>query len=168
MPQGKLSSTLALQRHGLAALQCNACPEQPSNKADAETQATAFPQLEQPISSLQLEQLYCAASINTIENVSVILTPDWETQTPVMRAAGGCLTWKSSAVRFSRQIRHMGCVPLPERFKMALSARPRLPLLRRPNRLSKWAAALLLSGLLPACRSSAASCAQPDSLHCAS
>ena len=83
----------------------------------------------------------------------------------VMRMAGGLLAWKSSAVRFSRQIRHIGCVPLPLRFRMALSARPRLPLLRRPNRLSRWAAALLLSGLLP-CRSCPLSCTQPDSSHC--
>ena len=47
-------------------------------------------------------------------------------------------------------MRHMGCVPLALRLMVALSERPRLPLLRRPNRLSRCAAAVRVSGLLPA------------------
>ena len=47
-------------------------------------------------------------------------------------------------------MRHMGCVPLALRLMVALSERPRLPLLCRPNRLSRCAAALRVSGLLPA------------------
>ena len=56
-------------------------------------------------------------------------------------------TSKSSAVRFSRQIRHMGCVPLALRF-IGLPGRPLLEL-RRPKRLSRWVAALAESGLPP-------------------
>ena len=44
----------------------------------------------------------------------------------------------------------MGCVPLALRLMVALSERARLPLLRRPNRLSRCAAAVRVSGLLPA------------------
>lgn len=57
------------------------------------------------------------------------------------------LTSKSSAVKFSKQMRHMGCVPLALRF-MGLPPRGMLEL-RRPNRLSRWVAALAESGLPP-------------------
>ena len=71
-------------------------------------------------------------------------------QSPVQQARQQLQTWKSSAVRFSRQMRHMGCVPLALRLMVALSERPKLPLLRRPNRLKRCAVALRMSGLLPA------------------
>ena len=82
VPQGKLSTTLALQRHGLAALQSSTFHQQPGNTAYAGMQHLLQCSFSDP----------ALPHTSQLTSASVVLTDEWEAHTLVMRSAGGLHT----------------------------------------------------------------------------